>query len=516
MADRTRKSILNAQVSLLYYFLQMILGFWSRKVFYDYLGSEVLGLDTTAYSLLNFLNLAELGIGTSVSFFLYKPLFDHDEMKINEIVALQGWIYRRVAAIIIFAAAILMMFFPLIFEKSPLPIGYAYATFGVMLFGTLLGYFVNYRQIVLAADQKTYKVSIATGGASIFFKVMLILLLPVVSFPFILYLSTNLAGAVFGCLWLNRVLKKEYPWLSEKGMKGKELLKKYPEVLKKTSQVFVHRISGFVTMYISPIIMYSFASLTIVAYYGNYLVLTEKITSLMSSVFGSTGAGIGNLIASRDEQRIQSVFWELIDSRLCISWICLFCCLFLIEPFICVWLGQEYLLSKPLLALVVLSSAIFINRPTVDSFISGYGMYKDVWAPVTEAILTVGLSIGLGYVWNIEGVVLGGFISHAIFIGVWKPYFLFTQGFHQSPHLYFLRFAGRCVLLGVAGALLYGVASLLPLERIHSYLTFFLWATPLFFASVVIVGGLFYAFTSGTRAFTSRMTALVVKKFAKQ
>ena len=46
--SRTSKSLKNAQVALIYYFLQLALGFISRKVFFDYLGSEVLGLNTTA------------------------------------------------------------------------------------------------------------------------------------------------------------------------------------------------------------------------------------------------------------------------------------------------------------------------------------------------------------------------------------------------------------------------------------------------------------------------------------
>ena len=70
--SRTIKSIQNARVALFYYLANVILGFWARKVFFDYLGSEVLGLDTTASNLLGFLNLAELGIGVSISYFLYR------------------------------------------------------------------------------------------------------------------------------------------------------------------------------------------------------------------------------------------------------------------------------------------------------------------------------------------------------------------------------------------------------------------------------------------------------------
>lgn len=107
--SRTSKSIKNAQASLIYYFIQLLLGFFQESLF-DYLGSEILGLNTTAANLLGFLNLAELGIGMSVGYFLYKPLYDHNTETLNKIIALQGWIYRRIAYIIIILACILMSF----------------------------------------------------------------------------------------------------------------------------------------------------------------------------------------------------------------------------------------------------------------------------------------------------------------------------------------------------------------------------------------------------------------------
>ena len=99
--SRTANSIRNAKVALIFYCVNLILQFFSRKVFLDYLGAEVLGLNTTAQNLLGFLNLAELGIGAAVSYNLYSPLFNEDKQAINDIVSIQGWLYRRIAFIVI-------------------------------------------------------------------------------------------------------------------------------------------------------------------------------------------------------------------------------------------------------------------------------------------------------------------------------------------------------------------------------------------------------------------------------
>ena len=76
--SRTSKSIKNAKVALIFYFAQLVLGFFSRKAFFDYLGSEFLGLNTTASNLLGFLNLAELGVSAAICYFLYQPLYEKD------------------------------------------------------------------------------------------------------------------------------------------------------------------------------------------------------------------------------------------------------------------------------------------------------------------------------------------------------------------------------------------------------------------------------------------------------
>ena len=57
--SRVRKSLLNARVNLIFYFLTLALSFFSRKIFLDTLGADFVGLTGTLQNLLGFLNLAE-------------------------------------------------------------------------------------------------------------------------------------------------------------------------------------------------------------------------------------------------------------------------------------------------------------------------------------------------------------------------------------------------------------------------------------------------------------------------
>lgn len=510
--SRTSKSIKNAQVSLFFYFIQLILGFWSRKVFFDYLGTEILGLDTTATNLLSFLNLAEMGVATAVGYFLYKPLYEKDITTINKIVTLQGWIYRRVAFIIIIAASILMLFFPCIFKSATIPLWYAYATFGVMLFNAMLGYFMNYRQIILWADQKGYKVTKVTQSVQIAIKVIQIVCFPFVASPFIFYLATGLFSSVFSCWWINRVLHKEYPWLVKAEENGRELLKEFPEIMKKTRQLFVHGVSAVILFRVSPLIMYAYSSLKIIALYGNYLVVTTQISKIIGMVFSSVGAAVGNLIASGDNQRIIRVFWELYDSRFCITSILLLCVFFLIQPFICIWLGQEYLLSQTFLILMMIDTSISLIRTTVDQYNQGYGLFQDIWAPVTEGIINFSAAIGFGYLWGYKGVIGASILSQGLIICVWKPILLYTKGFHISPWLYFVPVLKRMTIICVDAFLLSFLFKQILPNIMYGYIEFFLYSALVFFIVAVFVSTEFLIFSHGFRDFSKRIMIIVKHK----
>lgn len=510
--SRTSKSLKNAQVALFFYLLQLILGFFSRKAFFDYLGSEILGLNTTASNLLGFLNLAELGVSAAVGYFLYQPLFNKDYATLNKLVSLQGWIYRRIAFFIIGASAILMCFFPWIFAKSPLPIWYAYLTFAALLFGSLLGYFMNYRQIVLYADQKGYKIQEYVQGSIILKTILQILTMTFLPFPFFSWLILELIGTIATATILNYILKKNYPWLQTRISEGKKYLKEYPEVLKKTGQAFFHRIGYVILGQSSPLIIYGFTSLTTVALYGNYILIVSKVGSLLGSVFGSTGAAIGNLVASKDRSRIIRVFWELYDSRMCISVIALLCLYHLTNPFITIWLGKEYCLSNTFLLLYIILNSISMTRTTVDNYLSAYGLYKDIWAPLAEAGLNIGFSILLGYWGGLNGIIIGILISQIAIISIWKPFFLFRDGFSIHAKKYFIPTLYRYLVATFLFALSHYAFSPLHLELIANLKDFII-ATLIVGSSCLIVGSiLFYLLFPGVKDFVVRIKKIICKK----
>ena len=80
--------------------------------------------------------------------------------------------------------------------------------------------------------------------------------------------------------------------------------------------------------------------------------------------------------------------------------------------------------------------AINVFSNATAAFLTGYILYSDTWAPWTEAVLNLGLSIVLCGYYGIVGVILGAAISRTLIIIIWKPYFLYRVKFKQTVWTY--------------------------------------------------------------------------------
>lgn len=440
--SRTHKSMMNASISLLFYFINIVVGFLLRRYTLHALGGEITGMKSTIQNFLGMLSITELGVGGAIAYALYKPLHNRDITEINEIISVQGWFYRRIALIFALGACTIMAFFPYIFEKADVPMWMTYATFIVILFNSMAGYLINYRSSVLYADQKGYKLTIYTQSVYIgknFLQAIALLIIKDLNTAYATFLILEFLLSLWGIYILEVVLRREYPWLKPQPGKGKELLHKYQFIITKTKQLFVHQLAGVVLNNSGSAIIYAFTSLTLVSKYDNYMMLALSLNNLSHQALNSINAGIGSLVAEGDIKRIKSFFWELISFKYYLATVLCFGLLMFSHPFVILWVGEEYLLENSILLLISLFIFIGITR-TTDAFTTAYGLFDDIWAPATECLLNLVLSISLGYFFGLHGIIIGVITSLILIVKIWKPYYLFHRGFQTSAIEYWKRY----------------------------------------------------------------------------
>ncbi len=447
--SRVKKTLLNARVNIVFYFFTLLLSFFSRKIFLECLSADFVGLTTTLYNLLGFLNLAELGIGTAVGYVLYKPLYEKDHVQINEIISVFGFLYRCVGLVILIVGVILSLFLPLIFSDIIINLSVVYVAYYSFLVSSLIGYFINYKQTLLGADQRNYVVS-AYFQTSNILKIIIQLICAYYTRNYYLWILVELFFGIIYTFILNWKINQVYPWLKSEPRSGRKLLQKYPNIITLTKQVFIHKIGSFVQYQLTPFLVYAFVSLQSVAYYGNYTLLTSKLSGLFSSFLDSSKASVGNLIAEGNKEKIMRIYWELLSIRFLFVSISAIFLYYLIPPFITLWLGSEYVMSRRILIMVIIGFALGVLRGTTDEFISGHGLYRDIWAPLVESVIFVVVALVGGTLWGLEGVLLGGIVSMLIVVYGWKPYFLFKYALHIPIQTYIRGFVGLflCTIIG--------------------------------------------------------------------
>ena len=504
MSGRVHKSILNAEVNLIFYFLSLFLAFFSRKIFLDCLGDEFIGLTGTLNNILGYLNLAELGIGSCISFFLYKPLQSNNHQETQDLLSVIGYLYRWIGLIILACSIIISLFFPLIFSNEELGLGIVYFSFYSFLGSSLIGYFINYRQVLLSADQKNYLVAIYFQSAGIV-KTALQILLALKYRNLYLWVAIEFLFGILGCIILNWKINKEYPWLITDKGQGKKLLKKYPGVLKNTRQIFIHQIKDFILSKSDELFVFIFVSLKMVACYGNYIMIISKVSLLFKSALDGVNAGIGNLVAEGNKQQMLKIFWELMTIRHFIAGVLCYSIYCYIEPFICLWLGSEYILDHRILVLLAIYIYISNSRGVVDAFNHAHGLYADVWSAWAELILNVSITIVAGVYYGIIGILLGKLVSLGFIVIWWKPYYLFSSGFKNSISHYWNGAIRYYIIFGLSFFLGYVVNQNITINPYTSFLSWILYCAISILAYLFINITLLLCFAKGARDCVKRL-----------
>ena len=504
--SRTKRVLQNSKMSLLLFLVQLVIGFLTRKIFLDYLGAEVLGLNTTLGNILGFLNLAELGIGMAMATSLYKPLHAGDYETICEIISVQGLLYKRIAMFLAGASVLVMLFFPVFYKNIDCGLLYAYIAFVVFLSGSLSSYIWNYRVTLISADQKNFKIMPWIQGVryiKIGFQAFSLVIMHWGIWGWILWEFINNIAAVFV---VNYIIKREYPWLHKSTLSDAELLKKYKYLLTKTKQLFVHKVSAFVLYQTPPLIISLFVSLSMVAYYGNYMLIIGYISSLLNTIFSSMGASIGNLIAEKNSQHTIDVFWELLTSRIWFVGVACFGLYLFMEPLISWWLGPQYILPNKTFMLILIGAFVSLSRSIVDSFKDAFQLFGDVGAPVAEAAINFGASLCFGYLWGLNGILLGSNLSLIMIVLLWKPYYLFRYGLKRPCWNYYLQYALLLFMLIVCAF----ISLSFTLNSGHTdFILDCLYKVPSFVIFVVLSYTLFSLSMSGMRRFSQRIIRIL-------
>ena len=112
--SRVKNSFYNILAGIAGTILSSILAFMVRTIFIRVLGETYLGFNGLYTNILTVLSLAELGVGSSIAYMMYKPLAEKNEEKLAQVVQFYRKIYRVIGVVILVLGLCLVPFLPLI------------------------------------------------------------------------------------------------------------------------------------------------------------------------------------------------------------------------------------------------------------------------------------------------------------------------------------------------------------------------------------------------------------------
>lgn len=431
---RTKKSIINVSVSIISQIIIILLGFFSRRVLIYSVGVQYLGINGLMANILTIFSLAESGIGLAIGYALYKPLANNDIEMIKSLMYFYKWVYRCIACCTVVFGLLFYPFLPLFLKENTAPdVPIIYFMF---LFSSVASYLWSYKTTINSSDQNKYLYTIANTITQIW---VLIIKMCVLYFTenYVLYLAIDIGATVLKNIVFSRIIDKQYPFLKEKDAK------KLPYDVKKklidnVKSLFLTKIGYIISQSSDNLVTSAIVNITAVGLYSNYTTLISSITGFVSTFTGGVTASMGNLIATEDKNYAFIVFKRIDYLNYLLysfSAICLWC---LTEPFIILWLGEDYILSKWVLLLSIILFYLKGINSAIDVVKNAAGLFRaDKYITIIEAIINIIISIVLAREIGIEGVLLGTIISY-IGCSFWvRPYFVYKNIFDVPIIIYF-------------------------------------------------------------------------------
>lgn len=436
--------------------------FLVRTLFIRILGAEYTGVSSLYSNILSLLNLAELGFGSVLTYELYRPLRDNDDSAVAALVALFKRIYTVVIIIVLTIGLALVPFLKYIINSS-LDERRLLIYYVLYLADSVASYFVVYRTMVIVADQKRYITNV-TDISSKFVMYICQSIYLVLTHDFLGYLCIQVLFTILNNVILNQIAVHRYPYLRHlRDVQAAVPTEHVQRIYQNVKAMFITKVSNAVLNQTDSIIMSMMFGTIYVGYYSNYYAIIVYINSLIYIVIKSVEASIGDLNAENNKDKSYQIYRRI---NMVIRFINTFCVaefVCLIQDFIVIWIGEQYLQGWDLILALMFTFYMQHAMEDINVYRQTLGLFKAVRRiyPIM-AIINIILSIILGEIMGSAGVILATGISRMVTVFWYEGGVVYRELGHRVWD-YILQQTGSLVVTTVTVGAAWLTCSFLPI-----------------------------------------------------
>ena len=416
--------------------LSILMGFFTRWMFIALLGKEYLGVSGLFTNVLSLLSLANLGFDTAIIYSLYKPLAEGDIVAVKGYMSVYKRVYRAVGVAVFVLGCILMPFLPHLINGTVTIPENIYIIYFLFLLQSASSYFFSYKQSLLTASQQSRINSLYHS----IFMVLRNLSEMIVLFFFHAYIPTLLCIIIFQLaenVWIAKVTDKKFPFLTDSSV-GKISSEQKNALKENVRSLFLYKISGTIISSTDNILISKFQGLASVGLYSNYVYIVDVIRTFLSYIFYSMTASIGNYNATESKEANEKMYYNIFFASFWLYGFTGICLGVLLNPFISLWIGEDYLLPNWTVFIIVVNYYTAGVQYASTTYREVTGLFKvGKYRPLIAAAINVAVSILLAYPLGISGILLGTIISRLCVYFWYDPYIIHKTMFVRNLKYYF-------------------------------------------------------------------------------
>lgn len=433
--NRTWNAIRNMIFGAINKAVTLIFPFILRTILIKVLGMEYAGLDGLFVSVLEVLNLSELGLSTAIVYCMYKPIAHGEEEVICALLNLFRKIYFAIGVFVLGTGIVIMPFLKYFIKGScPADVN-LYLLYAIYLMNSCASYFfMGYRNAILSAHQRldvTQNISTLVKGAMYITQIAVL----IVCKNYYVYVIMLPAFTILINLLVAFEAKKIFPQYICHGEVSKELKS---DLREKVSGLMITKLCAVTRNSFDSIFISAFIGLTMSAIYSNYYFIMKSVISILGIIVQAVLAGVGNSIQTESVEQNYNDLKRFNFMYLWISGVCTVCLFCLYQPFMGLWMGKDNLL--PLSSVVLFCMYFFLL--TMGDMQSVYYNAAGLWwnyrrCTIIEALLNLVLNFILGKIWGLNGVIAGTLISLFLVNFLYSERLVFKYYFKNGKALEF-------------------------------------------------------------------------------
>lgn len=446
--ERTKNAARNMFFGMSMKVFQTIIPFLMRTAMIYFMGVQYLGLNSLFTSVLQVLNLAELGVGSAMVYSMYKPIAEDDHKTICALMRLYKIYYRAIGGIIAVIGLAFTRFIPyLITGDVPEGIN-VYVLYLLNLCATVLSYWLmSYKSSVLYAHQRTdviSKVGLVTSSIQYTLQLLAIWLTKDYYVYVMVMLGTQAATNILIAVAATRL----YPEYVPSGKLDRQSIK---EINRRIRDLFTSKIGAVIVNSADTVVISAFLGLTALAVYQNYFFIITSIIGFVTIIFNACTAGIGNSIVVETREKNLN---DLKTLTFLVSWIagfCTACLLCLFQPFMKIWVGEELQLPNTAVVCLCIYYFVYEINQLLNTYKDAGGIWhEDRFRPLATAMVNLSMNMVMVQFWGIYGVILSTVLS-MLFVGMpWLFHNLFQTLFERKQIVGYLKSLAFYVAISVA------------------------------------------------------------------